>query len=421
MEDEEYLADPSWLGDQAELDLSQPLQFIEEDIQADGLAVVTMPVDAADGVAAVAESQQENCEVIEASTEQNIPTQTVAGTGQLTESPPVKAKTKRNTVRFAMNMIKVNADIFLDSKHTDKFNDRSVMLTGQIMQCAREANGKNFSIHWFDPLPPGLKREWLRTLVPGTKGNRNLLIEGLAAHNNSKAQRKKAPSEIASKKKMKGSKQHKTTNVPTPNPTTNEVPFQSPVPRTVTVVGAAAGAASIRTSSTISSLSRSTFSSPQLPRHEEFPTPVAGAPNVGSRLGTRSNSDIESVSKDGSELDEEDNMYNPETVNGDSDYDGDDDNEDDPDEGSATSPQGLAELLQAIRWNFCVQVDKVKDNDALPEYNGPTGLKPRVASSFDDPFRCLEVCGGITYEFVARLARIQMTMHASTCHQTLVN
>jgi hypothetical protein len=41
----------------------------------------------------------------------------------------------------------------------------------------------------------------------------------------------------------------------------------------------------------------------------------------------------------------------------------------------------------------------------MSDYNGPTGLKPRVAESFNTPFECLEVRGGLDYDLVSRLAR----------------
>jgi hypothetical protein len=138
----------------------------------------------------------------------------------------------------------------------------------------------------------------------------------------------------------------------------------------------------------LSSLSWHTLESPQVP--------PAGC------VGTRSTTEVESVSVDGKNLDEEDNMYNqfPDT---DDDSDSDDNDDDENDEQDVTQ-KSLLDELNDICWNFCVKTSVNKRSNPAP-YNGPAGLKRRVATSFSNPLECVGFCGGLDYGFVARLTR----------------
>jgi hypothetical protein len=106
----------------------------------------------------------------------------------------------------------------------------------------------------------------------------------------------------------------------------------------------------------------------------------------------------------GEDLDEEDNIYEQ---NDDSEeYDADDsDSCDDSETPTSTTGKGLDQLLDEVHWNFCVGAAAKEDRGALSNYNGPTGLKPHVSESFNTPFECLAVCGGLDYDLVSRLTR----------------
>ena len=125
--------------------------------------------------------------------------------------------------------------------------------------------------------------------------------------------------------------------------------------------------------------------------------------SVGT-ASTRSSMCIESDSDDGSDIDEEDNAYENSQ---------DTDDEDDEEFRSHTKAADLSERargalgehLKAFQWNL----------QALTEDNTPVLQKPRpcsgahalqqgVSNRFADPFQCFAECGGMTLQFVARLA-----------------
>jgi Transposase IS4 len=125
---------------------------------------------------------------------------------------------------------------------------------------------------------------------------------------------------------------------------------------------------------------------------------------------TRRSQSLESSSDDGDNLDEEDNMYVDNVLSDLDDLQDNSDDDDDEDDNTVVAgssqkdSEGLAQFLENIHWNFCAEVALLDEEPPLP-YNGPSGLKPRVAESFDDPFQCLAICGGLDYDLVCRLAR----------------
>jgi hypothetical protein len=217
---------------------------------------------------------------------------------------------------------------------------------------------------------------------PGTKDVRQKLQSAITAYSNSDQMpatgtRKRRPQNVANKRTS--------ASKATPD-------------RPMEYVNASTAAASVRTSSTISSLSQNSISSPVATRV---------LPMAPTRTTRRSQS-LESSSDDGDGLDEEDNMYVDNVL---SDLDDLQDNSDDDEDNntvvagtSQKDSEGLAQFLENIHWNFCAEVALLDEEPPLP-YNGPTGLKPRVAESFDDPFQCLAICGGLDYDLVCRLAR----------------
>jgi Transposase IS4 len=298
-------------------------------------------------------------------------------------------KAKRNTFSYAKKMLLASSELFLDPMYQDKIADTPLAiaeLVGQVKECPREANGKRYRIEWKndgEPLPTGLERSWLCTYLVANKDNQGKLQRAMIAYNSSDRGSKK-PRAIGSKKK--------------PPPSNDNQPIQditkgTPPVAFVNTTGseARAATASIRTSSTISSLSQNTISSPE-----------ARIPQNRSRQGTRSFLSIDSSSDDGDNLDEEDNIY-AESLSLD---DGSDKYISDDDAVSRSNSRvGVGSLLQDITWNYSsVSTAMVEDKEAPSPYIGPSGLKPRVAESFSNPFECLAVCGGLDYDLVCRLA-----------------
>jgi Transposase IS4 len=358
------------------LNMSQESQSTLPDIQGEGMSAEPVVVDASLVTVQATESEQEN-----------PPENAVADTQ--VPAPPIVPKPKRNTKSFANMYLLANMELFLDHLYCDQFDDPSVLIVGQVKECAREANGKRYRIEWKNagmPLPAGLEAKWLATYLPATK--RDALyaaIERYAA----------CPTSEGMKKPGRKKKQsEKPAGPPTVAATDVAV---TPVPP-LQEIDAMAAAASIRTSSTISTLSQSTIASPEA----VVPTPMA----AGLR-STRSTVDVESASDDGDDLDEEDNIYAEDSSASDDsecEVDDEDDNTITASVSGRDAEGGISRMLEEILWNFVLETS-FQDDDAPSPYDGPSGLKPRVAHSFTDPFECLGACGGLDYEFVCRLAR----------------
>jgi Transposase IS4 len=350
----------------AETDLrlmeSQELEYIPQDTVPDGLAEETVVVPASTEAEVIAESQQENPSTTEI-IQQNKPT-----------------RAKRNTTLYAQRKLLAKSSLFLDPLYHNQFQDDSVMLVGQIKECPRAANGNRYRIEWKNegcPLPMGLEMSWLISYLPSTPDNKAKLQEAMSAYDICPSNRQ--PKQSAQRNK-KGQQQHaRNQNLQTPMAvvTTKEH-------------NAMAASASVRTSSTISSLSQTTIASPEAVATSQRPT--------------RSSLTVDSSSDDGSNLDEEDNIYAEGSVSENSLSDSDDEDAEETTAGTNTTEGGIAQLLQEISWNFA-NVTDIQDKDAPSLYIGPNGLKPRVADSFSNPFECLSVCGGLDYDLVCRLAR----------------
>jgi hypothetical protein len=74
-------------------------------------------------------------------------------------------------------------DLFLDPIYKDQFDDRSVLIVGQIKECPRTTNGKRYRIEWKNegmPLPAGLQVNWLMLYyINGTNENRRVLYAAI--------------------------------------------------------------------------------------------------------------------------------------------------------------------------------------------------------------------------------------------------
>jgi hypothetical protein len=358
-----------WTEDVLDLGLSQEGQDPFPVTLGEGMAEEPVVVDASQVTRDPTENVQEN-RIAEPAVDD------LASVAELASKP----KAKRNTVQFANKKLLASLDLFLDPLYKDQFDDPSVLIVGQVKECARESNGRRYRIDWKNdgmPLPGGLQANWLSPYLPGT------CRDAIQAAIQRYAECTPPPPRPLAKA---GTTQRPKKRAP------KATAVQSPVE----VVDAIAASASVRTSSTISSLSQSTIASPVPPR-----VPAASA----TARGTRATADVESASDDGDDLDEEDNIY----VENASDSEDEDAEEDDEDEDTITASVsgsdegGIGQMLEDILWDF-ICVATFEDTDAPSPYNGPSGLKPRVAESFKDPFECLGVCGGLDYEFVSRLA-----------------
>jgi hypothetical protein len=278
--DEEF-EEGIWYGADFALNESQELVYIGSDYPRDDTAQEDGPEP----------SQEMTAGGSYAVTQESIPTEfpTAAVPMESSTAPTdsqeedvdnvhVKHRAKRNKTSYAKKMILGKLDLFLDPMYDGRFTDESVEIVGQVKECPREANGKRYRLEWKNAgkaLPAGLERTWLCTYLPGTKQNREKLQLAILAYNSS------------------GKRPEKSVRVTGLQSTGSRSRPQS-VP--VDYVDAAvAASASVRTSSTISSLSQNSIASPKVP--------------PSSRRGTRSSLTVESSSDDGDDLDEEDNIY----------------------------------------------------------------------------------------------------------------
>lgn len=371
MSEEEFAEDDIWFGSQFRLDESQQLQFVEEDTQVNeivqdaGVAVNSF------AAAAAAAVSLENTTDVPTQFPTDVPREPPTDTEPaVTGSPPAKARAKRNTTSYAKKLLLAGSSFFLDPRYADQYTATDTEVVGQVKQCPRELNGRLYVIEWRNPLPPGLQRQWLRCTFPGSDENKEELLRCIEAYQNSSIGLKKAETRVANRTKKKVSVSISSTGLP------------------VDYIHARSAASSVKTSSTISSLSQNTLASPIVPRRRQ----------------TRAANDADSSSDDGEDLDEEDNMYEYDPVDAVMD---DSDNEPDPDDDKTlenTGHSSLKDMLDDLLWNFTYEVS-VDDPDCPAPYVGPMGLKPGVAASFSNPFECLGACGGLDYDLVTQLTR----------------
>jgi Transposase IS4 len=355
--------DEVWAGPVFRDDESQELDYIVDEYLKDGIVTDGLVIEA-----------PEEADVDPASNGENIP-----DSQELQKKP----KATRNKTSYAQKKLLATLDLFLDPLYHDKFGDETVQIVGQVRECPREANGKRYRIEWKNegrPLPSGLNRTWLSSYIPASKAVRDKLQVAIAAYsdifvNAPEDHRKKSAAKKVSLPAKEGVQR------------ANKSKLSTPVAYVHTGhQHAMATSASVRTSSTISSLSQSTIASPEV---------VAQKNRV-----TRSMETVESFSEDGDDLDEEDNMY-LDDISDIEDYDSDGEEEETT---AGNNGSGLEQFLKDLQWNFCVGKE-VADREAPSPYIGPSGLKPNVAASFKDPFECLAVCGGLDFDLVCRLAR----------------
>ena len=310
-----------------------------------------------------------------------------------------KPKQKRNRMVFNNKKLRGNRQLFLLEEFQNKLVDDSVFLNGKIIKCAtKKDKASEFVIEWDgDNLPNGLNVSWLKTNHANTDEHRQKLQEAILSYEElsvpDQAKKKKKVAHGSSKTSSRGGKKQ-----------TAETPLGNSI-----TIAATEAAASIRTSSsTVSTLTRNSASA----NASVLTLPSSTRGRGGRRVNivdslarhsrsTRSSDVVDSDSDDGDDLDEDDHgMDNVYT-------------EDDTPETQAETEEDIDgvegctifELLSKPQWNFELVPENVPiDVEGPMPYNGPTGLKPGVAESFNDPMECLAV-NGLNRSFVARLAQ----------------
>lgn len=150
--------------------------------------------------------------------------------------------------------------------------------------------------------------------------------------------------------------------------------------------------------------------------------------SVATARSTRARpEDCDSESNDGNKQDEDDRGWEERADDQDMNdmnresCDDDDDDDDDNKEEEAQSPmlpmhQGsLREKAAALQWRFDQVNEDFQMNKPEDACNGPSGLKPRVGSSFHDAFECLERCGGLSKDLI-----LKSVVNSKQCFQSVV-
>jgi hypothetical protein len=175
MSDEEFASDEILFGPSLRLNLSHELDLIEDIIQGEHIGEETAPNDLGQGAAVIAESGSAS-----------LPTGTELPTeddGEEEEEEVVqRPKAKRNTTSYAKKLFIAKNDLFLDSIYYDKVTDNSIEIVGQVDQCPRATNGKQYKLTWKEPIPKGIERSWLRTYLVGSGENKARLLTCIQAY-----------------------------------------------------------------------------------------------------------------------------------------------------------------------------------------------------------------------------------------------
>jgi hypothetical protein len=193
MDEEEFPADDVWFGSQFRYIESQGLELIEDNQQGDEIAVEDGPVDGTVALnipheetlptefptglptvlpTALSATAQETPTALQ---DQDVPSEEVDGE----EDPDaaLKPRAKRNTYSYGKKMTLASYHLFLDDLYKDKFTDPLVLIRGQIKECPRASNGKQFRLEWKEPLPVGVERLWLRSHLVASSDSKGMLQE----------------------------------------------------------------------------------------------------------------------------------------------------------------------------------------------------------------------------------------------------
>jgi len=308
-------------------------------------------------------------------------------------------KARRKNVTRAKKHLLAGKDVFLLGAYQQEFAGADdLVLQGFIAECPnKSSNQGRFRIDWEKntSLPPTAMPAMLQQWHPSDKDFRERLDKAIEKWNNEATEEQK---------KRVGGKKRKQSSTVTDSGVGMSNVMETP-PATHLVVVARAG---LRTgTSTLSSLS-SRSATTILERRTVAPsvTDDAAPSDDDCSVGTssaRSSMHVESDSDDGSDLDKEDNAC--ENLS-----DGDEDEEEfrshaETEDLSARARGPLGDCLKALQWKFeVVSQDNPPVLQQHRPHAGPHGLRVGVSKRFTDPFACFAERGGMTVQFIARLA-----------------
>ena len=321
---------------------------------------------------------------------QNVTTEgptTLTGTGVATATA-VPAKKSRSTFSYSRKKLTGKKTLWLYSQYEDQYIGPDLELDAVIIECpfksGKKDNGDRYRLDWqkLQALPEGVEVAMLREWVANTEENKKVLREAIDVY--------EANHEASKKRKHN-------------DPVTPRGP-QSP-PENVTYVARA----DAMTASTMSSLStygsvnsRRAYRTDDADHSDPDDDPQARLPGLfrASRsdpVGGMSDSD-----DDDCDLDEDDNAYS--YINDPAYADETRESELETPDLSAKAQGQMGEYLRGLFWKFEQVTTNATIRPRHRPYSGPAGLKPGVSRRFCDPFECFSECGGLTAEFVARLA-----------------
>ena len=342
--------------------------------------------------------------------EQDTQDTAVAASISVPANPPpvttdtVPKKQQRKNPPRGKQYLLADKDMFLVDAHRSEFSgDANMLLNGFVLECPnKKTNDGRYRIDWerCGSLPEGVSPAMLRIWFPSTKEFRAQLDSAIARWTEQATEEEKA-------RCMR-------TRKPTTSAARVETNLQTPPARQLNMEARAG----LRTeASTISSLSSWTLSSrsslfdrrpPRPPSPSNCPDAAVSDDNRSISTGTtRSSAALDSDSQDGSDVDEADNAYEVSSSSG-------DDTEEEKEESFCTHTEApdlsvrargsFGEYLKGLEWKFEPITENTRMREPYRKYSGRHGLKAGMAERFDDPLECLAECGGLTPQFMARLA-----------------
>ena len=287
-----------------------------------------------------------------------------------------RATKKRATKVYSKRFFLANRSLFLDPAKASSFTDDQVLVLGQIDKCPREKTNWQYSFKWLEnaaypfPVPESdlrkevVKNDQVQLLVDEAmkRYDEDAMLTGLAT-------------------------------LPRPMEATAPPATIRATPRLPTPAEEAV--ASIRTSaSTISSITHSSgngnFGDASI---ASASTSLTNRFNDNDVRLTRNNpnSGYDSQTDDGEEIEEFDD---PQVFV-------EDEDSDVPEE-SQSERCTIGDMINSFQWCYEAMPDDYVDDSAPELYNGESGNKRNVNTSFVDPFECLERAG-LSVDFVSRL------------------
>jgi len=310
---------------------------------------------------------------------------------------------RKSTARGKQHLLAAK-DFHLKPEFGSAFEDEGPLLQGYVSECPnKNSNQSRCRIDWQKntalplPLTPEMLWEWF----PSTKAFRDKLDLSIQKWLDEASEEQKA--RVARKRKVTSSDgAHGEQEASAP---------QTPLARRVHLEARAAMRTEASTATSCLS-SRSAMHQGQslLDRRPPCAPSPRNCPDAANSdddcsfaaASTRSTIGLDSDSDDGSQLDEEDNLYEAED-----DSEEDDDDECRPHVEAPDLSEGargyLGDYLKALQWKFEPVTDTAMKEPYRP-YSGPHGLRAGASEKFNNPFECFSECGGFTPQFMARLA-----------------